>query len=129
MLNAAPLEQHLSYQSLGMRRKFLICLRLCRTTNIMFMVVAYDISDDRRRNKAAEVLEHYGRRVNYSVFECELKKGEIRRMKRELENVIDVKKDVVKYYYLCKACVPKRETCGGCNTSPETDDDNGIVMA
>ncbi|NJK64957.1 MAG: CRISPR-associated endonuclease Cas2, partial [Synechococcaceae cyanobacterium SM2_3_1] len=33
-------------------------------------VIAYDISCDRRRRKVSEVLEGYGKRAQYSVFEC-----------------------------------------------------------
>ena len=39
----------------------------------MFVLVAYDISSTRRRNKIAKVLSRYGDRVNLSVFECEFK--------------------------------------------------------
>lgn len=35
-------------------------------------VISYDISNDRRRNKIAKILLDYGRRVQYSVFECEM---------------------------------------------------------
>ena len=38
----------------------------------MFVVVAYDIPDDRRRTRVAKVLEDYGDRVQYSVFEMNL---------------------------------------------------------
>ncbi|SMP02529.1 CRISPR-associated protein Cas2 [Desulfurobacterium pacificum] len=35
----------------------------------MFYVAAYDITDDRIRNKIAHYLEEYGKRVQYSCFE------------------------------------------------------------
>ena len=35
-------------------------------------IVSYDIASDRLRNRIARTLEGYGRRVQYSVFECEL---------------------------------------------------------
>lgn len=34
-----------------------------------FIVVAYDISDDKRRQKIAKILLNYGVRSNYSVFD------------------------------------------------------------
>lgn len=37
-----------------------------------FIVVAYDVSDDRRRSHVVKLLEKVGIRVNYSVFECML---------------------------------------------------------
>ncbi|MGP1372035.1 MAG: CRISPR-associated endonuclease Cas2, partial [Almyronema sp.] len=36
----------------------------------MLVLVVYDIPDDKRRTKLATFLEGYGRRVQYSVFEC-----------------------------------------------------------
>jgi CRISPR-associated protein Cas2 len=40
----------------------------------MRVVVSYDISDDKRRRKVAQIMEGYGYRVQYSVFECDLDK-------------------------------------------------------
>jgi CRISPR-associated protein Cas2 len=37
----------------------------------MKYVVTYDISNDKRRTKLATLLDKYGIRVNYSVYECE----------------------------------------------------------
>ncbi len=34
----------------------------------MFYVVAYDISDDRRRTKVAKILEDFGDRAQYTDF-------------------------------------------------------------
>ncbi|HIP96765.1 MAG TPA: CRISPR-associated endonuclease Cas2, partial [Anaerolineae bacterium] len=36
----------------------------------MFVVVAYDISNDRRRTKLHDTLLNFGTPVQYSVFEC-----------------------------------------------------------
>ncbi len=36
----------------------------------IFCVVAYDIQDDRSRIQISKILEKYGTRINYSVFEC-----------------------------------------------------------
>ena len=38
----------------------------------MFLAVAYDCSNDKRRNRVAKILLDYGYRVQYSVFEVEL---------------------------------------------------------
>ncbi|NMG82782.1 MAG: CRISPR-associated endonuclease Cas2 [Methanosarcinales archaeon] len=35
-----------------------------------YVVISYDISDDKKRNKVANMLLDYGTRVQYSVFEC-----------------------------------------------------------
>ncbi|NJN76802.1 MAG: CRISPR-associated endonuclease Cas2 [Synechococcaceae cyanobacterium RL_1_2] len=38
----------------------------------MLYVVTYDITDNKRRQKVAHILEGYGSRVQFSVFECHL---------------------------------------------------------
>ncbi len=77
-----------------------------------FLVVAYDISDDRRRQKTAKALETYGVRCNYSVFECMITPSQIKKMQKQLKKICDATEDSVLYYYLCKACVEKREGLG-----------------
>ncbi len=77
-----------------------------------FIVVAYDISDDKRRNKIAKILEKYGLRCNESVFECVLTDSNIAKLKSKLENFVHDKEDSLLLYYLCKPCVLKRENIG-----------------
>ena len=38
----------------------------------MFILVSYDIPNDKRRLKVMKAVQDYGTRVQYSVFECEL---------------------------------------------------------
>lgn len=74
----------------------------------MFYLVAYDISDDQRRTKAAKILEDFGDRVQYSVFEMKLGRLEqLSEMQRRLENVIDPETDSVRIYFLCQGCRAK----------------------
>lgn len=49
-----------------------------------YIVVAYDIADDKRRNKICDIISEYGQRVNYSVFECFLREKDIRAMKERI---------------------------------------------
>ena len=35
-------------------------------------LICYDMTSNRKRRKAADILLDYGRRVQYSVFECEI---------------------------------------------------------
>jgi CRISPR-associated protein Cas2 len=77
-----------------------------------FMVVAYDIADNRRRSKIAKVLEQYGIRCNESVFECLLTEARIEKMKQQLQKLADSSEDSILYYYLCLPCVMKRECIG-----------------
>lgn len=77
------------------------------------VVVAYDIGNDKRRNKVAKCLQGYGERVNFSVFECILKPGHFVRMKKELKELVKHKEDNIRIYLLCKDCINKTEVIGG----------------
>lgn len=67
----------------------------------MFIVICYDIFDDRRRNRVAKKLESYGERVQDSVFECWLEPARLTRLKKSLEKLIDAESDRIRYYHLC----------------------------
>jgi CRISPR-associated protein Cas2 len=77
-----------------------------------YIVVAYDIADDERRNRVSGILAMYGWRVNKSVFECFLKDSDIKELKKNIANQIRKNEDVVLYYYLCRNCVRKIERVG-----------------
>jgi len=77
-----------------------------------FVVVAYDISDDRRRERVAKILEAYGERVQYSVFECRLDRMQFLRLRHALEEVILPEEDAVSFYFLCEADVRRIERVG-----------------
>jgi CRISPR-associated protein Cas2 len=72
-----------------------------------FWVISYDIKDDRRRLRVAKTLEDYGKRVQYSVFECILKEEHLNRLKRKLERLIKNEEDSIRYYKLCNSCKEK----------------------
>jgi len=73
----------------------------------MNVVVSYDITDDRRRNKLAGILKDYGTRVQYSVFEVAVNTGQFKKMRRAIEKVINISEDSVRFYFLCEACLNK----------------------
>ena len=75
----------------------------------MFYVVAYDISNDKRRKKLSECLDKYGRRVNYSVYEIEPGKIKFKKLLTEIEEkkLLNKKYDSVRFYHVCKECVQK----------------------
>ena len=75
----------------------------------MFYVISYDIPDDRRRAQLAKTLKGFGTRVQYSVFEAHLNRGEYRELKRAVERIIDASEDSVRYYRLCGACADRIE--------------------
>jgi CRISPR-associated protein Cas2 len=74
----------------------------------MFYLVTYDIVDDQRRTKVAKILEDFGDRVQYSVFEMELDRPEqLDEMRSSLAGVIDPQADSVRIYFLCLGCRTK----------------------
>jgi CRISPR-associated protein Cas2 len=77
-----------------------------------FWVIAYDIADDRRRQKIAKTLETYGTRSNFSVFECLVTETQIKKIQKQLKKMINRKEDCILYYYLCVSCVEKRAGIG-----------------
>ncbi|AEB10950.1 CRISPR-associated endonuclease Cas2 [Marinithermus hydrothermalis] len=60
--------------------------------------VTYDVPDDRRRVKIANLLKSYGERVQLSVFECWLNASEVEALKQRLERVMEPSEDSVRIY-------------------------------
>lgn len=87
-----------------------------------FLIVVYDISNDRRRTRLHNVLLNYGTPVQYSVFECLLKPGEIVKMRAAVRRVTRPRVDQVRYYFLCPSCASKTiVTCGVEVLQPRSD--------
>jgi CRISPR-associated protein Cas2 len=78
----------------------------------MFVVVSYDIADDKRRTRVAKALEGYGTRVQYSVFEVNLPPARIDELRQELAAIMDAQADSIRYYALCAACYERIEVVG-----------------
>ncbi len=69
-----------------------------------YYVIAYDIPSDRRRVKLARLLERYGERVQYSLFEMWLTAEEWARLHKRIERLIKAEEDQVRVYRLCAVC-------------------------
>lgn len=78
-----------------------------------FYVVAYDVSDDKRRAKVVKVLLKYGKRINLSVFECMLSDSQFRNLKEAIMKVSDRKNDHILVYPICLNCFAKIESLAG----------------
>ncbi|MBK8794922.1 MAG: CRISPR-associated endonuclease Cas2 [Anaerolineales bacterium] len=79
----------------------------------VFVVVCYDIPDDRRRTKLHTALCNYGTPVQYSVFECVVDGRRLAQMQRAVGRIIKPRLDHVRYYRLCAACQGRIETTRG----------------
>ncbi len=78
-----------------------------------FILVTYDISDDKRRTKLHNALLNYGTPVQYSVFECTLDEAREKAMRQAIKKIIRPKLDSVRFYYLCAACLKRVEASDG----------------
>jgi CRISPR-associated protein Cas2 len=85
----------------------------------MFVVVSYDISDDKRRLKVMKTLEGFGKRAQYSVFECRLKRQDLKRLHKRLQALIRKEEDDVRFYLLCEQCVERIVPMGKAEVMPE----------
>jgi CRISPR-associated protein Cas2 len=78
----------------------------------VFILVSYDIPDDRRRTRVMKALQDYGAHVQYSVFECELSVEDYRRLRERLKKLINRREDNVRFYVLCEQDLKKRRVWG-----------------
>ncbi len=70
-------------------------------------LVAYDTPDDRRRYRLARILEDYGDRVQYSVFEVSVDAQHREWLLARLRAVVDPQEDSLRLYPVCEACARK----------------------
>ena len=67
-------------------------------------IISYDIPDTQRRTKIAKILDDFGDRVQYSVFECLLDQDLVEKMIFKLEKVVNSDEDSIRIYALCRNC-------------------------
>ena len=80
----------------------------------MYLVVSYDIHDDKRRNRIHKVLKNFGERIQFSVFECNVTKEQLLRMQHTLTRIIkEDDQDSVRFSHLCDMCQRKIDSIGG----------------
>ena len=78
----------------------------------MFYAISYDIMDDRRRLKVANILKDYGERVQLSVFEVNIEPDQLERLKERVTKILDLEEDTLRIYPLCGTCVTKVKILG-----------------
>ena len=71
----------------------------------MLILITYDVNTEttegkRRLRKVAKQCVNYGRRVQNSVFECQMDAAKCRQVKNILENIINKEVDSLRFYYL-----------------------------
>ena len=71
----------------------------------MLVLITYDVSTQdtagsRRLRNVAKACEAHGQRVQYSVFECLLTDTQFRKLRHQLEQLIDTQTDSLRFYLL-----------------------------
>ncbi len=77
-----------------------------------FMVISYDISNDRRRRKVMKIMEDFGKRVQYSVFECRLLPAEAAKLKKRRRPHVREVQDSIRFYSISADDVGRIEVMG-----------------
>jgi len=78
----------------------------------MLILVVYDIPDDKRRTKLATFLEGYGRRVQYSVFECFMDLSAMKQLYEALQKKVNAEEDNVRLYWITRDSFERALTIG-----------------
>ena len=90
----------------------------------MFVLVCYDIEDNKRRTRIHKILRSFGEPIQESVFEIIGNERQIGRMKRRIAKVI-LPPDKLRYYTLCEACRGKIE---GTPNHPQVEEIRRVIL-
>lgn len=94
-----------------------------------FYVISYDISKTKVRNKVANILEGYGRRIQYSVFECDVDEASFASLYAKLlEQALESGTDSIRIYHLCKKCSEEILTIGTAKEGKPDPKDIAIIV-
>lgn len=71
----------------------------------MLVLITYDVNTQtphgkKRLRQVAKQCMNYGQRVQNSVFECVMDSAKCREVQHKLEQIIDVDKDSLRFYFL-----------------------------
>lgn len=92
----------------------------------MLWVVVYDVPEDPIRNRVADVLEGYGKRVQKSVFECRLDPDAVEALMGRLE--VELRRSDgggVRFYRLCELC---QSAAMGIGRLEGPDDEGALIF-
>ena len=94
------------------------------------VLVSYDVAvsnpgGTRRLRRVAKACTNFGKRVQFSVFECDINPAQWVELKSTLEGIIDAKTDSLRYYYLGSNWKRKVEHVGA---KPVLDMDEPLIV-
>jgi CRISPR-associated protein Cas2 len=96
----------------------------------MLVLITYDVATTspegpRRLRQAAKACLDYGQRVQNSVFECQVDPAQWATLRKRLEDIVDLKQDSLRYYFLGKNWQRRVEHVGA---KPSTDLDGPLIV-
>ena len=83
-------------------------------------LIIYDIRDPRRLRRIAKMMEHYGIRVQKSVFEVMCRNSVTKAMRREAREFMEDEDSFI-VFNLCAKCWQKRRQIGVTEDGPNDD--------
>lgn len=94
-----------------------------RQVKTYFIVVVYDMKDNKKRYQFHKTMKAYGTWVQRSSFECFLRDGQLQEMKIALQDLIDPKVDMLRIYKISHT--PKIWTYGAIG---EITDEDFVIL-
>lgn len=91
-------------------------------------LVAYDIADDKRRTKLADLLQGYGYRLQYSLFQIDAKPARMERLVRTIRDAVNLTNDSVLIIDLGNVSSAKKERVRHIGESKEMVPDGPLVF-
>jgi CRISPR-associated protein Cas2 len=92
---------------------------------MLLYIVTYDIPSNRRRKKVSDILEGYGTRVQYSVFELVLVKSKYDELRKRLRRYVNFEEDSIRFYPISQHTLDQVDIWGGL---PLTQPQKSIVI-
>ena len=78
----------------------------------MRYVISYDIEEDRKRTRVANLLLDYGDRVQKSVFEADLSAEALQELLGKMTPELEKEDDNLRVYPLCGSCEERIQNFG-----------------
>ena len=91
----------------------------------MLVIVTYDIEKDKKRTRLHKKLKDFGPRVQYSVFEADITREELKKMNTMLSKIKLDDNDSIRLYTICETCKSKIKIWG----QGEITEDKDIYIA
>ena len=92
-----------------------------------FYLIAYDVASPARLRKVARLLDNFGDRLQFSVFEAWLDQPLLAKLLARIEKILDAKEDRWTVQPVCGTCVERRRT-GGPPLTDDTKDAAAVVV-